>query len=226
MILKIIQTGSKGNCILLEHGERYLMLDAGIKEKDIYKAVDYKISSIDGCLVTHDHQDHAKSVPFLHSQFVTVVAPEEGVSGHISDWAYTAFSLEHDTNNVGYIIQHRRAPEHRIGYITDTGYCKYSPVGLTALLIECSYTDEVIDRDKEELGELYIRLKKNHMSLARVLSFLKKIDRSKLRTIVLTHLSETNSNEKRMVAEVKSLTGVDVYAARNGMQISLEEVPW
>lgn len=225
MKLHVVATGSKGNCILLEHGERILMLDAGIRDKDIYKAVDYKISRIDGCLVTHVHRDHALSVPFLHSQFVTVVAPEQGVTGHVADWAYASFKLEHDTDNVGYIIQNKQAPEHKIAYITDTGYCRYRPVGITALLIECSYTDEILERDKEALAERYVRLKKSHMSLARVLSFLKKIERSKLRTVVLTHMSDANSDEQRMVAEVKSLTGVDVFAAKNGMRISLEEVP-
>jgi len=55
LTLKCLGTGSSGNCWLLKYGNEVLILDAGIKPKDIVKGVDYNLMGVSGVLITHSH---------------------------------------------------------------------------------------------------------------------------------------------------------------------------
>lgn len=54
-MLKTIATGSRGNCYALMNDNEILLLDLGISAKVIKKAIDFRVSDIAGCLVTHKH---------------------------------------------------------------------------------------------------------------------------------------------------------------------------
>lgn len=66
MKLKCIATGSSGNCYTLtaDNGET-LILDAGIGIRDIKKGLNWNIRNVVGCIVSHAHSDHSKSVKDL-----------------------------------------------------------------------------------------------------------------------------------------------------------------
>ena len=53
--LKTISTGSKGNSYILKNTNDILLLDLGVTEKEIKKAIDFKISDVSGCVVSHGH---------------------------------------------------------------------------------------------------------------------------------------------------------------------------
>lgn len=56
MLLKCVNTGSQnGNCYILENNTEALILDAGVRYKDVLKALDYNISKVTGILLTHEH---------------------------------------------------------------------------------------------------------------------------------------------------------------------------
>ena len=60
MELQVIGTGSSGNAYVLRAGGSALLLDAGLPIRQLIRAVsDWK--GLDGCLITHEHGDHAKS---------------------------------------------------------------------------------------------------------------------------------------------------------------------
>lgn len=54
-MLKTIATGSSGNSYALMNDKEILLLDLGVSERIIKKAIDYRVSDIAGCLVTHKH---------------------------------------------------------------------------------------------------------------------------------------------------------------------------
>lgn len=54
-MLKTIATGSSGNSYALMSDKEMLLLDLGVSEKVIKKAIDFRVSDIEGCLVTHKH---------------------------------------------------------------------------------------------------------------------------------------------------------------------------
>lgn len=55
LMLKTIATGSSGNSHALICNNQILLLDLGVNASDIKKAIDFKVSDIVGCLVTHKH---------------------------------------------------------------------------------------------------------------------------------------------------------------------------
>lgn len=54
-MLKTIATGSSGNSYALMKDSEILLLDLGVSAKVIKKAIDFRVSNIAGCLVTHKH---------------------------------------------------------------------------------------------------------------------------------------------------------------------------
>lgn len=55
IMLKTIATGSSGNSYVLANEKETLLLDLGVSEKIIKKAIGYNISNISACLITHGH---------------------------------------------------------------------------------------------------------------------------------------------------------------------------
>jgi phosphoribosyl 1,2-cyclic phosphodiesterase len=238
MQIKVIGTGSSGNSYILSNAGRSLLLDAGVKIKQIKAALDFDISTLDAALITHEHQDHAQAVPdlvrtgipiYLSDGTATVLLgsqPHSAISHHfgvymLGDWAVKPFDVEHDAvEPKGFLIYNIKTLD-KIVYLTDTGFTKFVPVLPTVLILECSYTDEILDRNQVELGVRYIRLKKHHFSLKRVLDFLMAIDRANLRHIVLVHLSATNSNANLMIDAIRTTTGITPVIAKAGLTIDL-----
>ena len=59
MELKILGSSSKGNGYVLEADNEALIIEAGVKLLEAKKAVGFNISKVVGCIVTHQHNDHA-----------------------------------------------------------------------------------------------------------------------------------------------------------------------
>nr|DAS64786.1 MAG TPA: YycJ-like MBL-fold protein [Caudoviricetes sp.] len=248
MELQIIGTGSSGNAYLLRAGGSALLLDAGLPIRQLIRAVpDWKC--LDGCLITHEHGDHAKSAEAVAQMGVKTYCSAGTAEAIRSDGCLTPlnavqmlsaisvgeftvlpFETQHDAAEpCGYLIRHDPTGEVSL-YATDTYYLKHTFPGVHYWIVECNYIDEVIDGQQED-GELtaalWHRLKKSHMSLRRLLDALRANDLSKTRTIVLVHLSDERSDERAMVKAVKEVTGLEeVIAAAAGMTIPLELNPF
>jgi phosphoribosyl 1,2-cyclic phosphodiesterase len=223
MKVKVAGTGSTGNCYILEHNDRYLILDAGIAPDRVLPMIDYNTDNIDACLITHMHKDHiAYANYYINACIDTVMSrltaelagyPIENYFIHTEDsllrfggWRILPFDVEHDAPGTrGYLIS---IGEDTICYITDTGYVKASPQGVTGLIIECNYIDEYLN--DLDLSEQQIRLKKFHMSLDRAKSFIGKMDRRKLKNILLVHTSLRHGNTGRMEQEISERVGQDI----------------
>ena len=141
----------------------------------------------------------------------------------IGNWRIRSFSLEHDSDNTGFLIQHTETLQ-KICYITDSGFVRSNPIGVNILICECNYIESLIQT--EELQDRYRRIHSTHLSLERLLSYLSKIDKSVMHKIVLVHLSDKNSDEKAMVSAVQEFTGIQTFAAHNGETIDLNEQPF
>lgn len=55
MFMKVVGTGSKGNCYLLGNDKEVLILEAGMPFIEVKKALDFKVSNIVGLIVSHGH---------------------------------------------------------------------------------------------------------------------------------------------------------------------------
>lgn len=77
MKLKVVKSGSKGNCYLLtaRNGET-LVIEAGVPFKTVQQALGFDTRSVVAVLVSHEHKDHAAGVPELIERRLPVYASQ------------------------------------------------------------------------------------------------------------------------------------------------------
>lgn len=251
MELQVIGTGSSGNCYVLRAGGAHgqaLLLDAGLPVMKIVKAVKGWRSVI-GCLITHEHLDHAKSAEEIAKYGIRTYATQGTIdkiprigrltqlnraeslrSFTLGEFTVMAFDTEHDAAEpVGWLIRYEPTGETAL-YATDTYYLRHTFPGVHYWIVECNYTEGILQEQLEagELAEeLRGRLIKSHMSLRRLCDALEANDLTETRAIVLVHLSDERSDEKTMVETVKAVAGIDdVWAAEAGKTYKLELTPF
>lgn len=251
MNLKVIGSGSKGNSYLLETPTGTLILDAGVKFKDIQKALDFNLSKVSSCLITHEHGDHSKAVKDVMKAGVDVWISvgtvdalnlehfaintyrlsfaKHGEQFNVGDFLILPFDTEHDAREpLGYLIYYKPTGEKLI-FATDTYYLRNRFNGLDYILVECNYCKDTLDVNIEAgyiAQGMKNRLLESHFSLEHVKEFLAANDMSKVRTIVLLHLSYNNADAERMVREINELTGKEVVIAESGRDIPLNLYPF
>ena len=226
MDIKVIASGSSGNCYRVSDGKTALLLDAGIPFKRIQIGCGFRTSDIRGCLVTHRHGDHAKAIPKLLERGISVYGPVElaALYGGVKDLealkeyaigtlSVLPFPVEHDVECYGYRIR-SEATKETLLYITDTAYVRYTFQGLTHLMVEANYGQEIImDNAREGKVPLFLaeRVVKSHMSIETLLGLLRANDMSQVRQIYLLHLSDGNSDADDFKKQVQKETGAEVY---------------
>ena len=77
MVAKTINSGSKGNGYALISEEDVLLLECGVPAKDMLKTIDYQTSKVVGCLLSHEHGDHAKYIKQYMQYGVKVYGSDE-----------------------------------------------------------------------------------------------------------------------------------------------------
>lgn len=238
MKLTVINSNSFGNCYILEGNNETLILEAGVKIDQIKKTLNFDFSKVVGCLVSHCHGDHSKSIVDLHklgvntyssqktyealsieNHYAKNIKPNESFS--IGSFKVTPFLVEHDApDTMGFVISHFEMGN--LAFITDTYYCKHTFANINHFLVECNYSDEIINA-KYKGDKLFLRNRifVSHMSLDNCKNLLKSNDLSTVNEIVLIHLSDSNSNEKQFVEEVIAATGKLTYAAKPNLVLEL-----
>ena len=53
--VRVLASGSSGNCYLVDDGSTKLLLEAGIPFKRIQQRLDWKTSELAGVLISHEH---------------------------------------------------------------------------------------------------------------------------------------------------------------------------
>lgn len=232
MEIKVLGSSSKGNAYLVTGGRTSLLLDAGLSYNELQKKSNFKLSSVDGCLITHEHGDHSKAVSKLlghgtacymssgtaeilnvkTNPFCYQIEPNKTFEvGHAK---IKAFKTIHDAAEpIGFYIS---INQNKLLYMTDTAYSKYIFKGLTYILVECNYAGDLIDKNVRAgsiQAKLRKRIQETHFSLENVKDFLKANDLSKVKEIWLCHLSDNNSDADRFKREIQQISGRPVYIA-------------
>lgn len=240
MKFKVIGTGSKGNAYLLETEQEALLIECGVKIKDIVRAIDFDVSKIVGCIVTHEHLDHSKSlIDVLKLGINTYISEsikkafssklvgrlpflyEPKISFDCGGFKVMPFEVKHDVPCVGFLIYHVECGKTL--FLTDTYYCKYVFSGLNNIIIEANYSKKIIDEKLSDMMFLRNRILKSHFSLENCISMLKSNDLTSVNNIVLIHLSDSNSDEVMFQNEVEKATGHKVFVAKNNLEIEFNK---
>ena len=156
-------SSSRGNCYYVSDGSTPLLLECGIKFKEIQIQLGFNTSRIAGCLISHEHGDHAKAVKDLAKAGVDCymshgTAEALGISGHrvkiikakqqfeIGTWTILPFDTVHDAQEpLGFLLANRNG--EKLLFATDTAYIRYRFQGLTHIMVEANYQADILQEN-------------------------------------------------------------------------------
>lgn len=235
MDINIFASGSSGNLYKISDGVTSLLLECGLSIIQIKQHLRFRLSEIDGCLLTHEHMDHAKAAKdivksgidlYLTSGTMEVLGIDShrayvvqaGMQFEVGTFIILPIEAQHDAAEpVAYLIQSKYTGE-KLLFATDTYYLKYRFSGLTHIMIECNYSLDILKQNVESgliPSALKSRIMKSHFSLDNVKTLLESNDLSKVRQIYLIHISGDNGNPERFKREVQELVGCEVITFEN-----------
>ena len=211
MNYKIISSGSKGNCTILDG---VIALDLGVSYKKISS---YNLKLV---LLTHTHSDHfnKKTIKAIdenkpNCKFVCASHLKESLKELVSDdkiysldynkrydlglCILSPFPLKHDVPNCGWRVEYKG---QKVLYATDTSELDIVAKGYDLYLVEANYElIEALQRAKEKrLKSEYsyeLRAINNHLSKSKCDQFLKR-NMGQNSEYVYMHRHEDN-NEKQ-----------------------------
>lgn len=247
MKLTVIGSGSAGNCYVLEARDSALILECGLPPERVFQSTSVMPSKVAGCLVSHEHGDHAGYAKRYAALGMTIFASMGTLSAlgmtrdgsrarsianmgimHIGEFQVSAFELIHDAAEpFGFVISH---PEcGKILFVTDTRFVPFNfrRMRLDHIMVEANYSDSILDdnvlAEKITLDRAD-RVRQTHMSLRSACELVEANDNPNLKTVTLLHLSGGNSDAKEFARQVaKSAVLAQVYVAAAGLSIELKK---
>ncbi len=219
-----LASGSKGNCHAFSQGPETLLVDAGISLKQIrlrLAEVGWDPGQVRGVAITHEHSDHIAALPVLlrNTDWDILATPEtlariqaiQGIeiprsrwiplrAGEAASWnglTVLPFTTPHDAaDSVAYRIE---AGGVCAAVVTDLGHptalvedhCR----GLDLLVLEANHDVQML-REGGYPAVLKARIlsRVGHLSNESMAELLGRVLSSRLRTVVLAHLSEQNND--------------------------------
>lgn len=252
MNLKVVSSGSIGNCYILENKTDALLIECGTSWKRTKQALNFDVSKVSGCLITHEHGDHCSQLNSVVKNGIdcfmsqgTFEAIQEkskkvGCGNHrlnfieknkpfdVGPFKVIAFSVKHDAKDpLGFLIYHEDCGT--VLYLTDTNMIHHKFNNLNNILIECNYSDKIMAeqiRKSTRPKFVYERTRNSHLSLEQCKMILVQNNLDEVNNIVLIHLSDGNSNEAEFQQEIESLTGKTTTIAKKELILNFNKNPF
>lgn len=236
-----LASGSSGNCYLIKHENKSLLIDAGISGKRIFQGLEdagVAPEEVCGLLVTHEHIDHVRSLPIVTKKLPNIkayanentwaaierpVADEKqatfdtGEDFHIEDFLIRPFLIPHDAAEpVGYSIY---IADKQISIVTDVGHMTdeifNEIINADLLVLEANHEEEIL-----LMGSYPYNLKRrilgenghlSNVSAGECLCGLIEANPKK-RRVLLGHLSKENNDPSvAMLAIKNTLMEKDIF---------------
>lgn len=241
MKLRVLGSGSSGNCYILESADEALIIEAGMAFKDVKVALNFNVSKIKAVLISHEHGDHCKYSeeyrkagilvyePFkdkhdirisleFNSKYKIMAFPNRSKDGH---W-FHGNSDGSECPCYGFRIHH---PDMgNLVYVTDTECVRWRFKDINHMLVEANYSDDLIEHDAVNRNHVL----RGHMSLQTALNFISTNENPTLKNVVLIHLSDKNADSADFLKKTKETIkyGADVSIAEKGLSVNLDLVPF
>lgn len=205
----------------MENEQEALIIDAGVRFKEVKKALGFQVRKIAGVVITHKHGDHAAYAHEYMEAGIPVFQPYGAKSLRQSircgGFKIQSWEAVHNVPCVGYLIDHDDFG--RLLYATDTEYVRYKFKGVTHFLIEANYSQEYVDPDKAN----YRHILTGHQELQTAIGCIKANQSEKTKHIILCHLSADNASPEAFKTAVEAICveGCTVDIARPGMTVEL-----
>jgi len=226
MEVAALASGSSGNCFYVENNGKGILIDAGISCKQIVErlhSLKRSPEKIRGIFITHEHSDHIKGADVFARHFrvpiyVTKKTAKEAKSDgrgicssvdllkyikndetvEIGGMKVSAFSKSHKcADPISYNIENGK----KVSVITDVGYACGNVIANVAdsdfLFLESNHDEIKLERGPYPYFlKQWIRSDIGHLSNMQAALCVLEHGRTKLKNIVLSHLSQTNNTEK------------------------------
>jgi phosphoribosyl 1,2-cyclic phosphodiesterase len=250
----VLGSGSGGNAVVLESGDCRILLDAGFSCREIeqrMKLVGIDPKTIQALVLTHEHTDHCKGADrFARRHRLTVYATagtlaesplsEEAAQGavvlrsgepcEVAGFEIEPFALPHDAREpIGLVVQDGLG--RRVGLAADLGVRTQLAWGrmrdLDVLLLETNH-----DLDMLRNGPYPWSLKQRvagrhgHLSNREAADGLPELVSSRLRSVVLYHLSRTNNLPALAAAEIGEALAREGCGALLTLSEQFQPTPW
>lgn len=224
MKLKVLGSGSSGNCYILESNTEALIIEAGLPFKEVKKALDFNVRKITGVTISHSHEDHAKHVAEYEKAGISVFKPYESKMERqvrtYGGFVITSFPLIHDVPCYGFYVSH---PDiGNLIYASDTEYIKYRFKGLNHILVEANYSKDLIS----DIPQKRRHVLTGHMEIDTTCEFIKANRSAALLNVILLHLSNESASETEFLDRAKKVIDCPVYIARRGLSVSMNLIPF
>ena len=227
MDIKVIASGSSGNCYLIGDGKTKILLECGIPYKRILKGVDYNISDISACLLSHSHKDHSFACKDIFNAGIDLymafdTADEIKDKGFLAKMitpmlqftvgTFTIMPFEnHHCNSdgspctcLGFLIYSNITAE-KLMFSTDTAYISNQFKGLDYILLEVNYIADMLN--EYGIDEVEKRRFNSHQSLETAVAFLENTDKSKLKMVYAIHLSKDRCKRETVLNALQNAIG-------------------
>lgn len=234
MQIKVIASGSSGNCYRVSDGKTSLLLEAGIPIAKIKAGCDYRLSGIAACLISHEHGDHAKAAGALLKAGIDIytsqgTADALNIIGDyhthimqalkpyvIGTFIVQGFTLHHDSiEPFGFILRSRETADIVL-FVTDSYYIDYTIPHVTHIMVEANYSDDELDNAVEDgrtPAKLKSRLYRSHMSIETAVKLIEANKSPALKQVWLLHLSGNNADKALFKRKAQETAGCEVYIA-------------
>ena len=229
-------SSSHGNVYLVIDGDTRILLECGVTYKKLKQLLDFDLSGIAGCLISHCHSDHSKCVKQLLADGVAVYmtrgtaealelpdtlmelaneikAGEQFTIGSIDVLPFGTF---HDAAEpVGFCMQSKLDGDIVV-YAIDTVNLPYEFPGVRVLAVEANFEKAILDRCEKMPEKVRHRVENSHMEIDVLCGILRRMDLSRCREIYLLHLSDATSHEGHFINKVKRAVppGIAVTACK------------
>ncbi len=229
MRIKIIASGSKGNCTFIESNNTRLLIDVGINYTRIKKAletINVDPNTLDGIIISHIHSDHIGglsslikkvNIPVfikeeLNEEIRKIIPKEQIIIVEDNNITINSLNIDiinasHDVPAFGFVINDGKV---KVLYLTDTGYInrKYYKMleNLDAYIIESNQDEKMLmEGPYPYILKQRVISDKGHISNKYTGAILDKTIGDKTKYIVLAHLSEKNNTEELAFEQVNEI---------------------
>lgn len=239
MKLTILGSNSSGNCYVLHNSYTALIIEAGIDLLEVKKLLNFDISKIQGCIVSHEHIDHAKHIDNYVKSGINVYVSEgtkdilqnknlktlnKNKDNKIGDFVIIPFKAIHDAKEpIGFLIYHDDIKP--ILFLTDSKYLLYNfHQHFGTIIIEANFDNNILI-EKYLSGKINnsvrLRIMENHLSIQNCIDAIKRNITDKTENIVLIHLSDGNSNAKEFKQNIIKTFGINCTVGDKNININL-----
>jgi phosphoribosyl 1,2-cyclic phosphodiesterase len=229
-------SGSKGNSTIVESDTACVMVDCGFGLRNActrLERIGKSPEDLTAIIVTHEHSDHWKGIGALSAKYNIPVYLSAGslkakeiqsgealfncIDSHkdfyVGDICIKPVPVPHDAREpIQYILSNGKV---QLGILTDLGHFTPHVVSsyskCDALLLECNYDDDML------LDGPYPRFLKDrvsgrfgHLSNRQAADLLLALDLSRLKTLVIGHISAKNNDVSLIKAAIEPLCGEDI----------------